>query len=157
AVARPNVRIFTFGVGSDVDTRLLDELAEASRGASQYVSGREDIERTVSGFYARIDKPAMTGLALRAEGDVQLVQTYPQALPDLFHGDQLVVVGRYRGHGDGRVVLSGSVAGQSREIATKIAFPAAGSAAGAPSPQPFVPRLWATRRVGFLLDELRRH
>ncbi len=158
AVGKTGARVFTFGVGTDVDTRLLDQLAEASRGASQYVGDRDDIERAVSSFYARVAQPVMTGLTLRTEGDIRLLQSYPQALPDLFHGDQLVVVGRYRGAGEGRVIVSGTVGGESRELASRVVFPAKGPGpADAESGNPFVPRLWATRRVGYLLDEIRQH
>ena len=49
-----SVRLFTFGVGYDVNTVLLDTLADNQRGASAYVKPGEDLEDAVSGFYARL-------------------------------------------------------------------------------------------------------
>lgn len=144
-------RVFAFGVGDDVDTRLLDGLAAATRGVAQYVGPGSDIERAVASFAMRIERPALTGLALSVEGrDVRFSKVEPHELPDLFHGDQLVVMGRFSGSGKARVVLTGSAAGAAREIAQAVDFPA-----GAATDAAFLPKLWATRRVGFLLQAIR--
>ncbi|MBK7978063.1 MAG: VWA domain-containing protein [Deltaproteobacteria bacterium] len=151
-VGERGTRIFAFGVGEDVDTRLLDGLAEATRGVAQYVGAQRDIEREVASFAARIGRPALTGLALGVDGgEVRFSKVQPRALPDLFHGDQLVVLGRFAGSGKARVKLTGSAAGTARVVEQVVDFPAA-AATGAP----FLPKLWATRRVGFLLQEIRR-
>ncbi|MFN7956057.1 MAG: VWA domain-containing protein [bacterium] len=146
-------RVFSFGVGDDVDTRLLDGLSDATRGRSQYVGSRQDIEREVSSFCERIASPALTGLALRVEGDVRASKVYPRELPDLFHGDQLVALGRFTGSGSARVVLEGMANGEKRTATATVEF---ASARGS-GDYGFIPRLWATRRVGQLLDEVRRH
>ncbi len=152
--AAAGVRVFSFGVGDDVDTRFLDGLSEATRGRSQYVGARQDIEREVSSLSERIASPALTGLALRVDGDVRVSKVYPRELPDLFHGDQLVALGRFSGSGTARVVLEGMAGGEKRATSASADF---GAASGAKTDYRFIPRLWATRRVGQLLDEIRRH
>src|SRR5216110_2936478 len=90
-----NARIFSFGIGSDVNTQLLDQIAEGTRAFSQYVLANEDLEVKVSSFYTRIKEPALTNVRLEFGGGVGTSKLYPAQLPDLFKGDQLVVTGRY--------------------------------------------------------------
>ncbi len=82
---------------------------------------------------------------------MRLTRIYPQPLPDLFRGEQLVVCGRYMGEGEAKVTITGTVAGAVRTFSETTSFPARAEDSA------FIPRLWATRRVGFLLDELRLH
>ena len=90
------IRIYTFGVGDDVDAHLLDLLAEKTRGCSTYVRPNEDLEAKVSAFSAKIGRPVRTDLELSISGGPHLVEMYPPRLPDLFQGEQLQVVGRLR-------------------------------------------------------------
>ena len=90
-----NTRIFTFGVGDDVNASFLDQLADRSRALSTYVRETEDIEAKVSSLYAKISNPVLTNLKLAVGPDVKIAEVYPPQLPDLFHGTQLVVLGRY--------------------------------------------------------------
>src|SRR6266566_1351563 len=145
------VRIFSFGIGSDVNTQLLDQIAENTRAFSQYVLASEDRERKVSNFYTRIKEPALTNLKLDLGGSVHTAKMYPADLPDLFKGDQLVVAGRYSGAGDVEGKLTGNVGGREQTFTYKLHFD------DRKTTDDYVPRLWATRRVGFLLDEIRIH
>ena len=145
------VRIFSFGIGSDVNTQLLDQIAEGTRAFSQYVLANEDLELKVSNFYTRIKEPALTNLKLDLGGGVRTAKMYPADLPDLFKGDQLVVAGRYSGAGDVEAKLTGNVGGREQTFTYKLHFDHRKTS------DDYVPRLWATRRVGFLLDEIRIH
>ena len=144
-------RIFCFGIGTDVNTHFLDQLTEQSRGASQYVLPEEDIEVKVSSFFAKIKEPVLANPTVKFTGDIRASKMYPAALPDLFKGEQLVVAGRYSGKGSSAVVIEGSVNGATRKYTYDVKFP------GEWSDHEFIPRLWATRRVGSLLDEIRLH
>jgi Ca-activated chloride channel homolog len=147
-----STRIFTFGVGDDVNAALLDQLAEQTRAVCTYVRPAEDIEVKVSSLYAKISHPVLTNLKLTAGGSVTLEETYPAQLPDLFHGSQLVVLGRYHGHGHAAVTLTGSAGEQTREFVYEVNFPEQTG-----SEKAFVEDLWARRKVGFLLDQVRRN
>src|SRR6266496_1003085 len=146
-----SARIFSFGIGSDVNTQLLDQIAEGTRAFSQYVLANEDLELKVSNFYTRIKEPALTNLKLDLGGGVRTSKMYPADLPDLFRGDQLVVAGRYSGAGDVEAQLTGNVGGREQSFTYKLHFD------DRKTTDDYVPRLWATRRVGFLLDEIRTH
>lgn len=145
------VRVFSFGIGVDVNTHLLDRLTETTRAASQYVLPDEDIEVKVSSFFTKINTPVLADLKLRLSGGARASKLAPAELPDLFRGEQLVILGRYSGSGDTAVTLSGSVNGKPRSFTTEAAFPRRASGNEA------LARLWATRRVGYLLDQVRLH
>ena len=152
----PGVRIFSFGIGSDVNTQLLDQISEASRAFSQYVLANENLELKVSGFYSRIKEPALTNVRLEFTGPVRTAKMHPAELPDLFKGDQLVVTGRYNltstgGPAEVEAKLTGTAEGREQTFSYKLRFN------DRTTGNDFVPRLWATRRVGFLLDEVRIH
>src|SRR5205823_1604253 len=89
-----DARIFSFGIGSDVNTQLLDQIAEGTRAFSQYVLANEDLEVKVSSFYTRIKEPVLTKVRFEFGGGIRTSKLYPSQLPDLFKGDQLVVTGR---------------------------------------------------------------
>jgi Ca-activated chloride channel family protein len=145
-----NTRIFTFGVGDDVNATLLDRLAEGTRAVSTYVRPAEDIEAKVSSLHGKISNPVLTNLKLSATNDVSFSEVYPAQLPDLFHGTQLVVFGRYSGKGPAAIKLTGQVGMETKEFVYELTFPEKTNDA-----HDFVEHLWARRKVGYLLDQIR--
>ena len=144
------VRVFTFGVGDEVNTVLLDTLAQSHRGASAYVRPGQSIEEEVSAFYAKVSSPLLADLDLDF-GGVRVEDTYPYPLPDLFAGTQLVLVGRYRQGGFTTITLEGEVNGRLQRFAYgDLHFRDEGG-------ESFIPRLWATRKIGYLLSQIRLH
>ena len=141
-------RIFVFGVGDDVNTELLDRLSSDHRGTSVYIGETEDLEVALSGFYEKISSPLLSDLAVEFKG-IDTSQVYPRALPDLFKGSQLVLVGRYRGDGPVSVVMTGNAGREGKRFVLERR-----SLTGSDRFS-FLPRLWATRRIGYLLEEIR--
>jgi len=137
-----------FGVGYDVNTELLDKLAAENRGTSAYVGENEDLEVAVSGYYEKISSPLLADLALTFKG-IETYQAYPRTLPDLFKGSELIVLGKYRGSGPLSLVLTGKVGREEKRFILEDQRLAQEEAYN------FLPRLWATRRVGYLLEEIR--
>ncbi|MGQ9626056.1 MAG: VIT domain-containing protein [Anaerolineae bacterium] len=148
--AGPQVRLFAFGVGDDVNAILLDTIAQEHRGASAYVRPGQRIDEEVSAFYAKISAPFLADLKLDF-GEIGVEDTYPYPLPDLFIGSQLVLVGRYRQGGSTTITLSGETGGKVQEFTYEdINFRDRGG-------EPFIARLWATRKIGYLLNQIRLH
>jgi Ca-activated chloride channel family protein len=145
-----NTRIFTFGVGNDVNATMLDKLAENTRAVSTYVRPEEDIQAKASGLWGKITNPVLTNLKLSAGKDIILSDRYPPELPDLFQGGQLLVLGRYRGKGKSRLVLSGLVGPEKKEFSYDVDFQEKTG-----NEYAFVEHLWARRKVGYLLDQIR--
>jgi len=145
-----STRIFTFGVGDDVNATLLDRLADQTRAVSSYVREAEDIEAKMSGLYSKISHPVLANLRLATSDNVRLEEVYPPNLPDLFHGGQLVVLGRYTGQGAAAIKLSGLMGKESREFVYETTFqPKTGEE------REFVEHIWARRKVGYLLEQIR--
>lgn len=141
-------RVFTFGVGEDLNARLLDRLSEDGRGTSDFARDGKDFEVRVSGMFDKVANPVLADLALDLKA-FDAYDVYPKKLPDLFKGTQLVVTGRYRTPKESTVVLAGSMNGK------KQVFEYRADAAKEAKSYDFVPRLWAIRKVGYLLDEIR--
>ena len=93
-------RVFAFGVGYDVNSRLLDKLARANFGLSQYVRPNEDIEASVSALYRKVGAPVMTDVAVSVDvegasagGAPPVNRIYPKGAFDLFAGVEDVQAG----------------------------------------------------------------
>jgi len=152
ANAAKAVRLFVLGVGYQVNTKLLDRMADDNGGARDYVTPTENLELKLSGLYTKLANPVLAGLSLVFKG-VSVSEVYPKNLPDLFKGSELEVLGRYSGGGgeSSGIELSGSCRGESRTYHYSGRFPAEQSG------NDYLPRLWAMRKIGYLLDELRLH
>ena len=146
-----NVRLFVFGQGSDVNTRLLDFLALNNRGESEYVLPKQDITKKIAGFFDRVGSPMLTDLKVEAEG-VKLTDMYPRSIPDLYKGEQIVVYGRYTGHGKKKVRVTALFNGEEKTFEYDVNFPEVST----DDRHAFVPRLWAGQKVDFLLNEIRK-
>jgi Ca-activated chloride channel homolog len=151
-VTKPGVRLFTFGVGYDVNTALLDKLAADNGGVADYVEPKEDLEVKVSNFFSKVNYPVLTDLQLDM-GGAQIDLTYPRNIPDLFRGSQVTLIGRYSNASDLKSVqlkLTGKANGATRTYTyTNLSFPLRSDA------NEYLPRLWATRRVGWLMEQVR--
>jgi Ca-activated chloride channel family protein len=147
---RDDERIFAFGVGYDVNTYLLDRMAEGGRGTVTYVRPGDDVEEAVSSLTRKIGFPALADLRI-VQAPAELEDYYPSPLPDLFYGEELVLFGRYRGDGGGELVLEGTRAGVSQRFTYRVDLPRR------ESDNEFIPRLWAARKAGALTAQVRLH
>jgi len=147
-----NRRVFTFGVGTDVNVPLLDRLAEVTRAASTYVLPNEDVEVKVARTFRRLSGPVLANVELDAiDHEINLVrELMPSTIPDVFAGDQIIILGQYRESEPVRFRLSGEAHGRERIFEFDFDFDRA------TTDHAFVPRLWAARRIAFLVDEIRQ-
>ncbi len=151
-------RIVSFGVGYDVNTRLLDRLSRDNFGQSEFVRPDETIEAHVSRLYSKIGSPVMSDVAVNidledaaaVEEGAAVNRMYPRATRDLFEGEQLVLVGRYKKFGAAKVTITGKVGQDGR----KLDFPASFTEHSGDQTYAFVERLWAMRRIGEIIDEI---
>jgi Ca-activated chloride channel family protein len=151
--ASKNLRVFPFGVGYNVDTTLLDTLSQDHHGQSTYVREGEPLDEALSAFYERISTPVLTDLSLDF-GSLATFDIYPDPLPDLFSGSQVIVVGRYRSGGTANLTLRGEVNGEE-QIFHFDEQTFARDSRGEPGHLDMLPRLWATRKIGYLMNRIR--
>ena len=147
---RGNARVFAFGVGYDVNTYLLDRLSAAARGTTQYVQPSENVEHAIATLAAKIRHPVLADLRL-STGALRITEVYPRELPDLFAGEELVLFGRYQSERalEGDVVLTGRRNGRDERFTTRASF------AAHENGNDFIPRLWASRKITALTQQLR--
>ena len=147
--ASGRIRVFTFGVGDDINTHLLDRISEETRGLRFYVRPNEDLEVKLSNFYEKIKSPILVDLRVKFGSGVRIQKLHPNNLPDLFKGDQLILFGRYTGSGETTLTLSGLSEGKKSVFEYRAAF-------SERNPEnDFIAPLWAAQRIGYLLDEIR--
>ncbi len=148
ANTRIEARLHVFGVGYDVNTHLLDRLAADNGGSVSYVQPGENLETVLSGFYTRIASPVLTDVTVEFEG-LEVSDLYPASIPDMFAGSSLLLTGRYQATGPVAAIrVRGRAGGAMREYVYRFDLAQNGA-------HDFVPRLWATRRIGELLDRVR--
>jgi Ca-activated chloride channel family protein len=150
-------RILSFGVGFDVNSRLLDRISRDNRGQTEYVRPNENLEAAVARLYAKIAAPVMTQMAIeyqmagiKTEDGPLASRIYPQEHSELYAGGQLVLVGRYRHSGPATIKISGRLGDQSPTFEFPVEFAKRGEAGR----YPFVSKLWAMRRIGELIDQI---
>jgi Ca-activated chloride channel family protein len=146
--APDGIRLFSFGVGDDVDTVLLDTIAQQNHGASVYVRPGEALDQAVGELYGKISTPVLTDLSLIVDG-AQIEELFPAPLPDLYAGSQAIIAGRYRVGGPVTITLSGQVNGEQQSFIYE------GQSLSTEGGQESLPRLWATRKIGYLLTQIR--
>ncbi|MYE32715.1 MAG: VWA domain-containing protein [Chloroflexi bacterium] len=151
--APTNVQLFTFGVGNDVDTKLLDALASRFTGSSHYVTPDERIDTEVGKLSERISTPVLLATSITFElpdgAEEPAVRALAPAAPGgIFVGEQLLIAGRYEGSGDVTAVLTGHTATGAQRFEYELSLPET-------SDDPGIALLWAQRRIADLLRELR--
>ncbi len=145
---RGEIKLFSFGVGFDVNTRLLDGLSKENHAFADYISPQENIEERVSTFYEKVRYPVLSNLEYEFRGaDARLLSS--ARLPDLFKGGQVILAGRYHAPGRATLVLRGQTNEHRQSFQYDFNFPER------EREREFVARLWATRRAGDLLEDIR--
>jgi Ca-activated chloride channel homolog len=140
-----DIRVFDFGVGYDLNTRLLNKLAEQHHGTAQYVEPNENIEVELSNFYDKIKSPVLSDIKITYNG-ITVKDVYPRNVKDIFAGNQLMLMGKYKGAGAANVQLTGTINGTAKTYSFPLTFEEAQSGHG------YLPRLWAMRRIGHLTE-----
>jgi Ca-activated chloride channel homolog len=150
AKERGSRRLFTFGVGADLNVSLIEQLAIEGRGTASFVRPEESVERAVGIVASRLTSPLVTDVRVHGDG-VRLLKMHPSGPVDIFAGEDLVVLARYSGSGDAVVRFDGQTTNGPVSWSSRVSFP------DRTRENPFVARLWATQRVGYLSAEKRKH
>ena len=148
---RGDARVFSVGMGADVNVGLIEQLAMEGRGTAHFVRPEESVERTVELLATRLRQPLLTDVRVVADGDVRLTRMYPAGPQDIFAGQDLVLLARYEGNGSADLVVTGNAGGRRVRWSSQRGF------ARDERDNAFVPRLWATHRIGWLSAEKRRN
>lgn len=149
-------RVFTFGVGVDLNAPLLEKIAADSRAKAEFVLPQEDVEVKIGKVFKKLTGPVLAEpqLEIIDQDDKPAIgrtrDIIPEKLPDLFEGDQLVLLGQYVGNKPMTFKISGNYLGKKRSFRFTFEFNKANVKNG------FVPRLWASRKIAQLIDAVRQ-
>ncbi len=148
---KAKAKVFVVGIGHDVHVHLLDGLAEKTHGSSEYIGPEEEIDTKIAALFERLSHPFLDNVSLDA-GELKVSSVFPRQLPSLFRNNPVMVFGRYRGGGAHVLTLRGTRFGKSHTYTCKATFPE----------QPverdeFIAPLWAARKIGYYLQEIRLH
>ncbi|HEY1816993.1 MAG TPA: VWA domain-containing protein [Kofleriaceae bacterium] len=144
AVDTSDLRLFTLGVGVDVNKALLAKLAAEKRGRFVYIERASEIEGDVARLGTAIAHPLLVDVSVDVEGAVAS-RMYPRTLPDLFAEDELRVSGRYKGTGPLTFTIHGKLEGKPVVYKRTI---------DGSHPHAWTAPLWAQARVDHLLEQL---
>jgi Ca-activated chloride channel family protein len=146
---RGDRRIFSFGVGADLNAALVERLAVEGKGTAQFVRPDESVERAVSIVASRLTNPVVTNVRVSADG-VRLLKRHPSEATDIFAGQDYVLLARYDGSGSARLRFDGQSANGPVSWTSRVVFPESSRE------NPYIARLWATQRIGYLSAEKRK-
>ncbi len=143
-----NTRIFTFGIGDNINIHLLDKITEQTKAYRTYITPKEDIEIKVSNFYTKVSSPILSEIKLSFTGGIKVNKMFPKNLPDVFEGSSITVFGKFDKTGSSKIVLEGKVNGKTEKFNYQLKFIEN-------TDNDFIAPLWAARNVGYLLDQIR--
>ena len=147
-------RIFSFGVGFDVNAPLLTSIANATRATTTFVFPNESVEAKVSQVFRKLSGPVLADPQLATLDSAGAVTTravrelMPAELNDVFEGDQIVLLGQYQDNEPLHFRLNGNYLGASRTFDLKFDLK------NATVRNAFVPRLWASRKIARLVEAI---
>jgi Ca-activated chloride channel family protein len=142
------LRIFTFGIGNDLNTHLLDKIAATTKAYRSYISENEKIDLPIQTFFEKVKRPTLSNVKITFDGDVSVTDLLPSEIPDLFYGEQLILVGKVNKEGNLKINLKGDINQKEKSMTQnmEIKFKPEND---------FIPFIWATRQVGLLLEQIR--
>lgn len=143
--AKRDIRLFDFGVGYDVNTKLLNKLADGHHGTAQYVEPNENLETALSSFYQKIKSPVLSDVKIAYEG-AEVKDVYPREVKDIFAGSQVMLIGKYKSSGPAKLKITGTLDGKQQSYEFPVTFPKEQSG------HSYLNRLWAMRRIGYLTE-----
>ena len=145
-----SLRFYAFGVGYDVDTDQLDDLASQGHGSVTYVHPREDIGIAVNTLRHRVERPCVRDVHVTIAG-AHVHDVYPAGALDLFADEPLLIAGRMASRSGRAVIRMRGIAPNGQPLVAT--WPADFNDTEARSAS--VPVLWASRKAASMLADLR--
>ena len=145
AANKSNTRVYVFGVGNSINIGDLSRIGQDHNGRTVFVSEASSTADAVSTLFNFIKDPIIKNPKVSFSPDV-VYDVYPKIVPDVYLGQQLVLVGRYRQPGLNTVTVSGSDS-RGDVHSTYLA-----DLTGDPNVNMFVAKVWANYRIAMLLE-----
>ncbi len=143
---RKDSRWFAFGTGDSVNRSLIDNVARLGGGEADFVLLDSSAEEVGKKFYSRIASPALTDVKLKAEG-IELYDVYPGTMSDVWANKPLYFTARYRGAGQGKVMLTGYANGRPYQQSLAVTLPLRDTTNSA------IEKVWSRQKIDHLTDQ----
>jgi Ca-activated chloride channel family protein len=145
--AGDQIRFWTVGIGSSPNRFLLDGVARQGGGMSAVLGLNDDPSELVAGAMERIHRAQLSRIDLDF-GALDVFETYPARVGELWSGRPVVVLGRYRGSGPTTVRISGLAEGQPASFALDVSLPEREAS------HDVLASVWARRKIEDLSDQM---
>lgn len=139
-----NICLFSFGIGADVNQQLLTLMSSHNRGFAEFL-GNDELYSRITSFYLTIRNPVLLNSHISFAPPV-VTQVYPDSLPNLYKGKQMIVAGRYQEPANVDVTLSGTAFGHPVSYTYNVQL-----VDSSVQSYQFLPKIWAKRKIESLL------
>lgn len=139
-MAQYDVRVFGFLMGNSANWPLMRTITEASGGFFQRISTSDDLIGRILQARGKVTHEALHDAKLRITG-VETTDLTRRAFGKVYHGEQLVIFGRYETAGNATLTLDATLTGEDKRYTTQVRFPETSTL------HPELERLWALDRV----------
>jgi Ca-activated chloride channel homolog len=141
-----NLNIYSFGIGSDVQKKVLTSISVENNGFADFLEG-DVLEERLTEFYLKIRNPVLLNTSMTFSVPV-INETYPNPLPNLYQGQQMIVSGRFTEAVPIDVSLNGEAF--SEPVTYSYALNLDDSVV---QKYQFLPKIWAKLKIEHLLIE----
>ncbi|MEJ5086202.1 marine proteobacterial sortase target protein [Brucella pseudogrignonensis] len=135
ASRRDRSRLFMVGIGSAPNTYLMSKASELGRGTFTHIGSSEELEQRMRELFDKLQNPAVTDLKVNFSQEG--ANLTPGILPDIYHGEPLVIAARTK-NATGTITVQGTVGSRPWTITMSL---------DAASPAEGISKIWARRKI----------
>jgi len=139
-----NILLFSFGIGPYINEQLLTQISLDNNGFATFLLNNE-LEEVLTNFYQQIRNPVLLNTSISFDPQY-LTQIFPDPLPNLYKGQQMIVSGRYSTPGNINIILSGEAFGQNVQYNYPVTLADSNVISYS-----FLPKVWAKQKIEYLL------
>ncbi|MCE1189656.1 MAG: VWA domain-containing protein [Ignavibacteria bacterium] len=142
-VGKP-IYIYNFGIGADVNVQLLTLIASKNKGFATML-GNDELYTVVTDFYNTVRNPVLLSPVITFNPPLSTT-AYPDSLPNMYKGTQLILAGRYTNPGPMQITFSGNAFGHQVSYQYQLNL-----LDSANIENQFLLKIWAKRKIESLL------
>ncbi len=143
-----DIRLFTFVIGNSANQPLMERLAKDSGGFAMNISDADDIIGRLMQAKIKVTHECLHDVKLSFSGE-RVKEVTPRVIGNIYMGEQIVLFGRYSGHGEVTLKLSAKISGQERSWSCAAILPETDTE------NPELERLWALAQIDERMEKIR--
>ena len=136
-------RLFTVGIGSAPNSYFMRKAAQHGRGTFTYIGDVREVNEKMAALFTKLESPVMTDLDVQFP-DAAHVEAWPKRIPDLYHGEPIVLAARTSSVGD-KIIIKGIRSLAPWQASLDMTQASSGKGIGV---------FWARSKIGALMDSL---